>query len=265
MSARVSTLRHVALAVGGGLITLAVLLTGITPVWLAVGPALLVSLDAIASSPAIRRQFRRVANSLDLPRRLGVFARRRSLIVEVVASLVAVAFGVALQVLGHPIGAAASGFVAATLAVWLALLALRPRNGLSLPAVGPSSALAEAWLDRRLASLGDDTQTILLLILPAPLTSTLVLALGKFMADNPAVDAQAQPDNRVVATGRRDDLERLEATLLQAQADAPVRAFDPILTAFVAFPGDGRTSRSLLAVAATRLTPLGSAADAPPG
>jgi hypothetical protein len=53
MTLRLSTRHCAALAVGGGFITLAVVLLRISPVWLAVGPALLAALDAVVSSPVL--------------------------------------------------------------------------------------------------------------------------------------------------------------------------------------------------------------------
>ncbi len=61
------SLRHLtAIAAGSGLITLAVAITGVTPVWLAVGPLLLVTFDSIAYSPAV--QSRAAALAAHLPR-----------------------------------------------------------------------------------------------------------------------------------------------------------------------------------------------------
>ena len=177
-------------AAGGGLITLAVAITSITPVWLAVGPLLLVILDTLAYSPSVRKRVsilagpvgRRAGSSLlAWPKTEAVWvayslAERRSTLLRLLATLI-LGVGVAAAVsflplyvwLGIVIGLLAIGAVRMFAFRW----GLLPDGGLAEPAArshAGSEALSasdsslsgppEAWLQLQLREAGDGPLSI---------------------------------------------------------------------------------------------------------
>ncbi len=118
------SLRHlVALVAAGGLITLAVVVTGITPVWLAAGPLLLVIIDTLVYSPSVRMRVRDVAELVSRRGRSSP-ATRHQLEPAYLALSLSERYGLrVLELLISVVGVAvAIAFL--PLSVWLGLVAL---------------------------------------------------------------------------------------------------------------------------------------------
>lgn len=186
---------HLALvALGSGLITLAVAITRITPVWLAIGPLLLVILDTIVYSPTIRGRVRRLARAVTpevSPPRLtprlpepemarASFAYRRSPFLPLLSGLVA-ALGIAaaVQFLPAHLWLILVGVIGLLGLLWvfsrrfvgnyeletsLYAPSIRFRSGLGL---GPPQTVA-AWLAGHISHTGDEPLSVVVVSFEGP-------------------------------------------------------------------------------------------------
>lgn len=192
------SLRHLAyVAAASGLVTLAVAVIGISPVWLAVGPLLFVLADTLAFSPTVRRRLRAVALSASRRRSApadraaaaaeGVFYLRGSpsrRFVPWALGLLALAASVAASIVYLPPSVWVS--LLATLVV-LFVISLRieryefrapPFRVGSAPQVGltPSLLLASPtrWLQLQLDAAGAGPLTVVVVTFDGPVPAGLL-------------------------------------------------------------------------------------------
>jgi hypothetical protein len=184
------SLRHLAyVAAASGLVTLAVAVTGISPVWLAVGPLLLVLVDTLAFSPTVRRRLRAVAPA---PRRRLLSLAHTSYIdlhmwkslppiVLWVLGLLALVTGVTTSVVYLPPFVWAS-VLAVAVAVLVVFFGLRPRLEGRFEVRVPSFRVTHIgqeisptrWLQSQLDAAGEGPLTVVVVAFDGPVPAGLL-------------------------------------------------------------------------------------------
>jgi hypothetical protein len=287
------SLRHlIAIAAGGGLITLAVAITGITPVWLAVGPLLLVALDTIAYStivrsrlsplgaallrPAsqvpgwggspyrstLRAELRMARDELDLP-----FYRRFFWEVDVLRYyLPAVALPSLLSIvvgLGVTLVVAGTSGVASHPGAPVGIV-LTSLGGIFLSTIalayfallrGPTIHYAASpvrWLQDEMDA-AEDAMPLLVFSFSAELDAASVGALVTLAIPRSRGRALVTLDHKLLVTGSVSDLARLLDAL---PAHIPSARRAEVRVGRAEYPQDGTTPEALLSAATARLAPL---------
>jgi hypothetical protein len=279
------SLRHLtAIAAGSGLITLAVAFTGITPVWLAVGPLLLVILDTLAYSPAVHSRAGALAARLprlSLPLRhmepdAAFSMDRHSRLKWLLVVLTPVVIGVAVQLLPTygwlavvaGLGPLAVLFVARALGHRLAALPafLTALRGYLADAhvyrdadVRPPFPAPASWLDAELRAASRGLSIVVVSFAgPAP---------GGRLADVVAALAQSRgthihylSDDEFLLVGEPDAVHAALSKLGQARLAAVQPGAEPpgrrLAIGEALYPRDGERAAELIAKARQTMQPV---------
>jgi hypothetical protein len=289
--------RHLALvAVGSGLVTLTVAVTGTTPVWLAAGPLLLVILDTLIYSPMVRSRLSQLGAALHrsaLPARVwgdpayrsrlreelrmarreldGSLPRRLLWELGVFRYFLPpyVAYRLLFPVLGAGLALVATGlagFVSETagpLGVALAtvggaLLTIALGSSVWDLVEGPSFH----WADSPVPWLRDEidasgaTMPLLMFSFSDQSDPGIVSALMALAIPRSRGRALLTLDHNLLVTGSDSDLARILAAL-PAYIPAAHRA--RLLMSRADYPQDGTTPEALLSAAKGRLAPIDEA------
>ncbi len=268
------SLRHLAaIAAGGGLITLAVAITGINPAWLAVGPLLLVLIDTLAFSPVIRSRVAAAVARLSVPRYAfrdsgfghgpRGFDSRRDPLGSLLTTL-AVALGLAAAVRYLPFYGWAALLGVVVVAGVLALVIPRfiGRFAFSFGILPEPIATYQfrlsfpgdpvLWLQEQLDAAGDGPLSIVVVTFAGPAPAGPLVAVVAVIAQAGTLHIHYLSDDEFLLVGAPHDVSAA-LSLFGVGAAAPAgrteRRPTPILTGEAVYPQDGISPDELLAKA----------------